>query len=248
MAAPDPRRVDAARRRLAEKGVEVLLEDNHLLVVAKPAGLLAQGDARRAASLVDLLAAYRREAEGKPGAAFVGLVHRLDRDVSGVVLTARTSKAAARLAALFRDRDARLEKRYLAWVEGVPDQASGEAQAHLVRRDRVARVAQADDENAREAHLTWRLDGAGARTARLEVRLHTGRTHQIRAQLADAGHPLLGDPTYGGRAGKRIALHAWRLAFPHPIGGARVEVEAAVPSDLCALDRRLGIAPPLASA
>jgi 23S rRNA pseudouridine1911/1915/1917 synthase len=118
----------------------------------------------------------------------------------------------------------------------------------MVRRGRVSRVVEADEDDAREAHLTWRRAGHGARAARLEVTLHTGRTHQIRAQLADAGFPLIGDPTYGGRAAKRIALHAWRLAFPHPVGGARVEVEAPVPSDLSALDRRLGIAPPLASA
>jgi 23S rRNA-/tRNA-specific pseudouridylate synthase len=212
---------------------------------------LSQGDGSEAKSLVDLLAAYRREAEAKEGAAFVGLVHRLDRNVSGVVLTAKTSKAAARLARLFRERDGALEKRYLAWVVGVPQPTRGDLRSHLLRLGGLTRALDAGAEEdgeggaAREAHLLWERRGVGAKAARLEVRLHTGVTHQIRAQLAHAGHPLLGDVKYGGPRGPRIALHAWRLAFPHPVGGARTEVCAPVPADLLALDRRRKIEPPV---
>jgi 23S rRNA pseudouridine1911/1915/1917 synthase len=246
MAAPDDRRVDAARATLAASGVAILLEDNHLLVVSKPAGLLSQGGPGAEASLVDVLGDYRRAAEGKPGKAFVGLVHRLDRNASGVLVVAKTSKAAGRLAALFRDRAEGLAKRYLAWVAGVPAEAEGEAHDRLARAGGVTRVEDEEDEPARAAHLRWQVAGRGARAARLEVRLLTGVTHQIRAQLAALGHPILGDAKYGGPPGPRPALHAWRLAFPHPVGGATVEAEAPVPPDLAALDRRHAIRPPVA--
>jgi 23S rRNA pseudouridine1911/1915/1917 synthase len=246
MARPDSLRVEGARASLAGSGVAVLLEDNHLLVVSKPAGLLSQGGPGAEASLVDVLGAYRRAAEGKPGAAFVGLVHRLDRNVSGVLVVAKTSKAAARLSALFRERDAGLAKTYLAWVAGVPAAAAGEAQDRLARADGVTRATDDDEEPARDAHLAWEVVGRGGTTARLQVRLHTGVTHQIRAQLAALGHPILGDTKYGGPAGRRPALHALRLAFPHPVGGAPVVAEAPVPPDLVLLDRRLGLRPSVA--
>jgi 23S rRNA pseudouridine1911/1915/1917 synthase len=248
MANPDPKRLPAARRRLANVGVEVLLEDNHLLVVVKPAGLLSQGDGSSLPHLADVLSAYRSEVEDKPGPSYVGLVHRLDRNVSGVVLTAKTSKAAGRLARLFRERDPALEKHYLAWVAGVPDATRGELRSRLLRMGRTTRVAD-DDDGAegpvREAHLHWLRRARGPEAARLEVRLETGVTHQIRAQLAGAGHALHGDSKYGGPPWKRIALHAWRLAFPHPVGGARLEVTAPVPRDLLSLDTHLALQPPV---
>ncbi len=247
MAAPDPARLPAARAALRKAGVDVLLEDNHLLVVSKPAGLLSQADGSGDDDLVAVLGAYRQQAEGKAGAAFVGLVHRLDRNVSGVVLCAKTSKAAARLAALFRERDASLEKHYLAWVVGVPATDEGRLEGRLARSGRTTRPAAPgeEDDAGRPAVLDFAVRGRGPRAARLAVRLHTGVTHQVRAQLSAAGHPLHGDPKYGGPAGARVALHAWRLVFPHPVGGARQEATAPVPSALCALDRRLRLQPPV---
>jgi 23S rRNA pseudouridine1911/1915/1917 synthase len=246
MAAPDARRVESARATLARAGVQVLLEDNHLLVVSKPAGLLSQGGPGAETHLVEVLGAYRRAAEGKPGAAFVGLVHRLDRNVSGVLVVAKTSKAAARLSVLFRERVEGLAKAYLAWVAGVPAEGRGEAHDRLARAGGVTHVEPDEEEQAREAHLAWEVVAKGRTAARLVVRLHTGVTHQIRAQLAALGHPLLGDAKYGGPKGARPALHAWRLAFPHPVGGALVTAEAPVPPDLVALDRRLAMRPPVA--
>lgn len=242
MAAPDPGRIAAARATLARQGVAVLFEDNHLLVVDKPAGLLSQGGPAAETSLVEALGAYRRAAEGKPGAAFVGLVHRLDRNVSGALVVAKTSKAAARLSALFRERSPALVKEYLAWVAGAVSEPAGEALDRLTREAGVTRVAEEDDDEAREARLTWVREAAGNGVARLRVRLHSGATHQIRAQLAARGWPLLGDVKYGGPPGPRPALHALRLGFPHPVGGAPVEVVAPVPADLAALDRRYALA------
>ncbi len=246
MAAPDPVHVAAARRRLERAGVEVLLEDNHLLVVSKPAGLLSQGGPTGETSLVELLEAYRREAEAKSGAAFVGLVHRLDRNVSGVVATAKTSKAASRLARLFRERDPALSKDYLAWVAGVPADPGGELRSELLRQGGITRAVgdEGDEGPGREAHLVWTLLARGPKAARLRVELKTGITHQIRAQLSTLGFPLLGDAKYGGPPGKRVALHAWRLAFPHPVGGAGMEALAPLPADLLALDKRLRLDPP----
>ena len=178
----------------------------------------------------------------------MGLVHRLDRNVSGVVVTAKTSKAASRLARLFRERDEALEKRYLAWVTGVPPEPQRRAAlaprcawgASRGRWTKAARRAR----RARRISL-WQRRGFGAKAARLEVRLQTGVTHQIRAQLAAAGHPILGDVKYGGPKGPRVALHAWRVAFPHPVGGARTEVVRACARRSRPLDRRLRLEPPV---
>lgn len=234
-----------ARARLADAGVVVLFEDNHVLGVSKPPGLLSQGAGADETSLPELLDAYRREAESKPGRAFVGVVHRLDRNVSGVLVVAKTSKAAGRLSAAFRDRVPGLEKTYLAWVAGSVAADRGRIVDRLTRRDRITRRAPADATDAREATLHYVVDGRGPRATRLLVTLETGFTHQIRAQLAMAEHPLLGDEKYGGPPGDRPALHARRLAFPHPVGGRIVTLEAPLPGDLVCLDRRAKVRPPV---
>ena len=242
-----PKPTDAqgrARRQLAAAGVHVLLEDNHLLVVSKPAGLASQGGDGIDKHLASLVDAYRREAEGKPGRAFVGLVHRLDRNVSGVLVLAKTSKAASRLTERFRERNAKLLKIYTAWVDGRVKADEDTLADRLIRDAMVTRRAGDGDDGAREARLAFHVEGRGPRTSRLRIELGTGITHQIRAQLSLYGHPLVGDAKYGGSQGARPALHASRLVFPHPVGGGEVNVSASLPPGLRKLDRRKQIAPP----
>ena len=275
MTAPtaDPARLARARARLAASGVEVLLEDHLLLGIAKAAGVLSQRGPQGETSLVERIDEYRREAEGKPGRAFVGMVHRLDRNVSGAMVVAKSSKAASRLSAAFRAREGSpsaapspsaplVEKTYLAWVAGTPAHDAARLTDALVRdRDdgrrvtRVAAPAEAADEDAppsSPASLSYEVVARGDGCARLLVRLHTGVTHQIRAQLSAAGLPLFSDEKYGGprappAAGcDRPALHAWRLVVPHPVGGAPVAIEAPVPDDLRRLDAALALSPPVA--
>jgi len=208
----------------------VLFEDNHLLALHKPAGLLVQGDRSGDPTLLDAARDYLREAYAKPGNVYVGLVHRLDRNVSGVVLLARTSKAAGRLAAAFRE--GRVGKHYLAVVHGAPPADDGELEAWLASRADsrgVTRAAVAPFPGAKEALLRYRVRERRAGLSLVEVELVTGRRHQIRAQLALSGCPLLGDVKYGAPAGlpdHRLGLHASRLELAHPVGGRPLAITA----------------------
>jgi RluA family pseudouridine synthase len=196
---------------------DVLHLDNHLLVVVKPAGMLAQADRTGDPDLLTLAKAYLKERFEKPGEVFLGLVHRLDRPVSGVMVLARTSKAAARLTAAFKAR--RVDKRYLAVVEG---RLTGEGEREdwlLKERGHVRGVAEGTP-GAKRAVLRWRALGVEGKTSLVEVVLLTGRAHQVRVQLATLGTPILGDLRYGARRaldGRNLALHAYRLAFEHPV-------------------------------
>ncbi len=225
--------------------LDILFEDNHLLVVNKPAGLLSQSAERGDDNLVtraerDLKARYH-----KPGNVFVGLVHRLDRNTSGVVLLAKTSKAAERLAAALRE--GRLHKLYLAVVAGLTP-ASGELAHHLLVSEQGSRVVPASTPGAKPARLAYtRL--ATANTAQgafslLVVDLGTGRKHQIRVQLAAAGHPLVGDRRYGRREHDallgRPALHAAKITFTHPVRQEETAIEAPIPDDFASLCRTFG--------
>jgi 23S rRNA pseudouridine1911/1915/1917 synthase len=195
----------------------IVYEDNHLLVVDKPAGWVTQGASSGQPSLIDWAKAYVKRQYHKPGNVYLGVVSRLDAPVSGLVVLARTSKGAERLTRQFRDRQ--VEKRYLALVEGSPPD---EAALHdwLARDDRAARtcVVDAQHRGAVEAHLALQTRQRLGRLALVEVRLETGRKHQIRAQLADHGWPIVGDRRYGSRTlfEPGIALHSWRLEFEHP--------------------------------
>jgi len=214
---------------------DVLFEDNHLLVVDKPAGLLVQGDRSGETSLVDAARAYLKRKYDKPGNVFVGLVHRLDRNVSGVVVLARTSKAAGRLSARFRDGD--VVKIYLAVVAGRPAPARDELVAWLAAGGDRRGVTRAEDRpfpGARESRLRYHVRESAGAWSLVEVRPVTGRRHQIRAQFALAGHPLAGDVKYGSverLSGHRIALHAYKLEVAHPVGGRPMVFEAPVPGD-----------------
>jgi 23S rRNA pseudouridine1911/1915/1917 synthase len=217
---------------------DVLLEDNHCLAVNKPAGLLTQGDATGEPSLIDAARAYLREKYHKPGNVFVGLVHRLDRPVSGVVLLARTSKAAARLSEQFRAGT--VEKVYWAVVEGICRDEAGEWVDWLWKDQarNVVRTVPAGTAGAQEARLAYRVLGRGRRGTALELRPITGRSHQLRVQLAARGLPIVGDRKYGATStlkaldgGHRVALHARELVIRHPTRAGAIAVVAPTPAD-----------------
>lgn len=220
-------------------GVTVLHEDNHVIAVFKPAGLLTQGDASCDPSLLDLTKQYLKEKYGKPGNVFLGLVHRLDRPVAGVVVFGRTSKAASRLSEQFRTRG--VEKIYWAWVEGEPSPKAGSLAHYLRQGEKRVEVADAESEDAKLAKLEYLTLAARDGITLLEVRLLTGRKHQIRVQLASLGTPILGDGKYGGKrtdGRPGIGLVAHTLIFDHPTLKERIQVTA--PNE--ALDRA-GVSP-----
>jgi 23S rRNA pseudouridine1911/1915/1917 synthase len=218
--------------------LDILYEDNHCLAVNKPAGLLTQGDATGDRSLVDLAGAYLKEKYQKPGNVYVGLVHRLDRPTSGVVVLARTSKAASRLAAQFREGE--VEKVYWAIVEGVCPNDQGEWADTLLKDEQrnVVEVVPHGTPGGRDAALSYRVVERMGRTCRLEIRPVTGRSHQIRVQLASRGLPVVGDRKYGAVStliasdGKpRVALHARSLSFKHPTRDEVISLTAEAPKD-----------------
>ncbi len=210
---------------------DILWEDNHVLAVNKPSGLLTMGDSTGSPTLVDAVKRYLKEKYHKPGDVFLGVVHRLDRPVSGVVLFARTSKAAARLSAQFRDRS--VEKTYLAWVEGRVEAPSGTLH-HWLHKDRTTNhvsVVAEGSPGAQECLLNFRrVNSSGARTL-LEITPETGRSHQIRVQLSAQGWPIAGDKKYGSRTHwpEGIALHARCITFDHPTQHQPCTVLAAAP-------------------
>ena len=213
--------------------LDVLYEDNHCLAVAKPAGLLVQGDATGDPTLVDAATRYLRERYHKPRRVYVGAVHRLDRPVSGVVLLARTSKAAARLSEQFRAGSVR--KLYLACVAPAPLDDQGTLEHHLLKDPRTNRsgVVASDVAGARRAQLRYRVLERGPRATLIEVEPTTGRSHQIRVQLAAVGSVIWGDVRYGSphRLGHWIALHAAELTFVHPTRDENVTVRAPRPAE-----------------
>jgi len=211
--------------------LDILYEDNHLLVVNKPAGLPTQGVASDAESLVHLAKESLKQRYDKPGNVYLGVVSRLDAVVSGVVVLARTSKAAARLSEQFRGRS--VEKTYWAVTAGVPGKA-GELVDWVAKdesQQRMAVVARSVA-GAQEAVLHYRLLRPVERGMLVEVRLITGRKHQIRLQLSNAGHPVLGDKKYGSalRFSPGIALHARRLVIDHPTRHEPIEIIAPLPA------------------
>ncbi len=200
--------------------VSVLYLDNHLLVVHKPAGLLVQEDHTGDPDLMTLGKAYVKREFAKPGAVFLGLVHRLDRPVSGVMVLARTSKAASRLSDQFRRRAP--DKRYLALVEGRLD-GQGVREDWLAKVDRHVRVVKPGHPEGKRAELRWQALATEktkhGSISLVEVELLTGRAHQVRVQLAALGHPILGDLRYKAQRefdGRNLALHSFRLEIEHP--------------------------------
>ena len=217
----------------------ILYEDNHLLIVNKRAGELVQPDPSGDPALEDQLKAFIRQRDAKPGRVFLGVVHRIDRPVSGVVIFAKTSKALARLNEMIKNRE--IAKYYWAITEARPQATEGSLRHYLVRDGKTNKSKVYDKEVAgsKEARLNYRLLAASDRYYLLEVELLTGRHHQIRAQLSKIGCPIRGDLKYGAARSNRdgsISLHARRVEFLHPVataGTARqpIVVTAPVPQD-----------------
>jgi 23S rRNA pseudouridine1911/1915/1917 synthase len=209
----------------------ILYEDNHLLALYKPAGLLVQGDQTGAVSFLDLAKTWLKERYHKKGEAFLGLVHRLDRPVAGVMLFCRTSKSAGRISEQFRS--GKIRKYYLAIVAGNPGKNSGRLIDHLERRkNRSSRVASAPSPATQDARLSYQVLAGTASLSLVEIHLETGRHHQIRVQMSHLGHPILGDLRYGAGAPlaqRQIALVASRLTLYHPISKEEMSITSPLP-------------------
>lgn len=219
------------------EGVVIVHEDDDLLVVDKPAGVVVHAaPGLREGTLVDALRAMGRTLAARPDADRPGIVHRLDRDVSGLLVVARSDEAYAALAAAMARRE--IERTYLALVSGRPSVDSGKIDAPIGRDPRhPTRMAVLPE--GRPAVTWFRVREPFDGSSLLEVRLETGRTHQIRTHLAAVGHPIVGDAAYGHDPGlarrlglRRTFLHACRLAFTHPATGERLEVTSDLPEEL----------------
>jgi 23S rRNA pseudouridine1911/1915/1917 synthase len=220
----------AAPETVIPGGLRIRHEDEALLVVEKPAGLLSiatdDGEGLTAyAILTDHVRQGNRQSRAR-----VWIVHRLDRDTSGLMVFAKTEPAKR---ALQGNWDA-AEKKYLAVVEGAPPQDAGLLESHLDESDAFKVRVAAEGPAARLARTRYRVKKKGRATSLLELTLETGRRHQIRVQLAEAGCPIVGDKRYGARTNpiRRVALHAVRLSFPHPVTGAVMRFESALPGEL----------------
>jgi 23S rRNA pseudouridine1911/1915/1917 synthase len=216
---------------------EVLYEDNHLIAINKPAGYLVQGDETGDTPLVEMVKRYIKIQYDKPGAVFLGVIHRLDRPVSGVLLFARTSKALTRMNKLFQQRE--IEKVYWAVTEDQPNPLEGTL-VHFLKKDRDKNRVHVYDPNSRRAggakraELSYRMISRIGSHCLSEVSLKTGRPHQIRGQLAKNGTPIRGDVKYGAKQPNvdgSIHLHCRRLSFVHPVKKEPVSILAKLPQD-----------------
>ena len=214
--------------------MEVVYEDNHIIIVSKSAGEIVQGDKTGDAPLSDAVKNYLKEKYHKSGNVFLGVVHRLDRPVAGLVVFARTSKALPRLNAMFRE--GQVHKTYWAIVQQPPREPEGTLTHWLVRNEKQNKSYAYDHEvpNAKKAVLRYRAIGHTDHYTLLEVNLLTGRHHQIRCQLARMGCPIKGDLKYGARrsnADGSISLLARHVEFIHPVSKAEISVTAPLPAD-----------------
>jgi len=212
----------------------ILFEDNHFIIVNKLPSEIVQGDKTGDMPLSDLVKAYIKQKYNKPGDVFLGLAHRIDRPVSGAVIFARTSKGLSRINRMLQERS--LDKKYLAVVKNPPPEKKGLLTHYLRKNEKQNKsyVTAHEAPGSKKAELSYRLLASSDKYHLLEIELHTGRHHQIRAQLAAIGCPIKGDLKYGfprSNVNGSIHLHAHKLAFQHPVSKAEVSVKAPAPED-----------------
>lgn len=218
-----------------KQNLEVLYEDNHIIVVNKRVGDIVQGDKTGDKPLSDVIKEYIKDKYNKPGEVFLGVVHRLDRPTTGIVLFARTSKALTRLNELFKNRETK--KTYWAVVKNKPQEKSATL-VHYLKRNEKTNTSKAhikEVPESKQASLDYTIIKELNNYTVLEVNLHTGRHHQIRAQLSAIGSPIKGDLKYGfdrSNPDGGIHLHARKLSFIHPVSKEAIEIIAPVPDDV----------------
>lgn len=223
-------------KTLSDKNnLQILHEDNHIIVVNKRVGDLVQGDKTGDKPLPEVVKEYLKEKYQKPGEVFLGVVHRLDRPTTGIVVFARTSKALARLNELFKNRET--QKTYWAIVKNRPPK-TGDQLTHYLKRNEKNNTSKAYSKevpDSKVAQLDYRIIASLQHYSALEIDLHTGRHHQIRAQLSAIGSPIKGDLKYGfdrSNPDGGIHLHARRLQFVHPVSKQNLEIVAPVPDEV----------------
>lgn len=211
----------------------ILHEDNHIIVVMKPQGLPSCGDESGDDNMLEQVRRYIKEKYEKPGNVYVGLVHRLDRPTGGVMVFAKTSKAAARLAEQMRGGD--FEKKYLTVLVGAPKEEKATLVNYLKKNpvNNMVYICTQTTDGAKMASLEYRVLEEKGGLCLTEVKLHTGRTHQIRVQMAGISHPVYGDMRYGGENAKKgnLALWAYSLTFTHPVTKERLKFMLEPPAD-----------------
>ena len=209
--------------------LNVIYEDNHIIVVEKPYGIPTQADITNDIDMQTLVKEYIKENYSKPGNVFAGIVHRLDRNVGGIMVFARTSKAASRLSEEIRSR--RFKKTYLAWVSGKIKNKTGVFEDYLLKDEEknFVKVVDKNVKGAKEASLDYEVIEVKDDKTLVKINLHTGRAHQIRVQFSSRGHALIGDKKYGGIEAKNIFLWAHKISFKHPVKDEIVEFELKMP-------------------
>lgn len=212
--------------------LDILYEDNHLIAAYKQPGHPVQPEEGKPTSLEEEVKQYIKVSKNKPGAVFLGVIHRLDMPVSGIVLFAKTSKALVRMNKLFQERG--VDKRYTALVHGIPQQQNVKLTHYLVRDDhqRISKAYVKEVPYCQKAELEYTILEKLGTTTKLEIKLLTGRKHQIRAQLSAIGHPIVGDVKYKSTvvlANQAIALCATYLSFKHPVTSEQIQI-ASTPS------------------
>lgn len=215
--------------------MKILYEDNHLIAVRKRVGDIVQGDKTGDVPLSDMVKNFLKDKYQKPGNVYLGVVHRLDRPVSGVVLFSKTSKALPRLNKMFAEHKG-VKKTYLAIVVNKPAQPQGTLTHWLTRNEKqnTARAYDREVPDSKKAVLDYRLIAQSERYFLLEIELHTGRHHQIRCQLSKIGCPIRGDLKYGAPRSNPdggISLHAWRLELEHPVSHQNITIDAPLPEE-----------------